>query len=75
MTYPDNEHETDMSKTGAINKLAFELNFIQARIEGDDDCDWDSYSEADKLFYRESVEWLLKHDELIRQAFLQLRSR
>lgn len=52
----------------ALDALAYELNWIQQRLDPDPDGDWDSYSDRDRAFFRECIEWLLAHPDLLARA-------
>ncbi len=56
------------SKTEAIEKLAYELNWkLVAMCPGDGD-DWENYDDHDKHIFRECIHWLLAHRRLINEA-------
>ena len=47
-----------------IERLAAELNWIQQRLDPSDDGDWETFSDAEKEFFRQSVKWLLAQPEM-----------
>lgn len=66
--WPTGRRLTEKAKRDALERLAYELNWKQEQLDPSSDGDWDDYSEADRNFFRECVEWLLSHRELVLAA-------
>jgi hypothetical protein len=52
-----------MTRDEAIDRLAFELNWIQQRLDPDPDGDWAQYDERDKEFFRDCIRWIMNHKD------------
>jgi hypothetical protein len=73
MTYQSsdaNESATGrrLTREEALERLAYELNWKQEQLDPSEDGDWERYSESDKAFFRECIEWLLSHPDLVSAA-------
>jgi hypothetical protein len=58
----------ELSRDEAIEALAYELNYIQEKMDPSPDGDWDSYSEADKDFFRRCIHHLLSRGSILTSA-------
>lgn len=59
---------TNEDREIALERLARELNWIQQKLDPDEDGDWNTYDEQDKTFFRDCVRGLLVHRETVLQA-------
>lgn len=60
--------EREESLEAAREKLAYELHWIQERIDPGPEGEWEKLSERDKNFYRECTDWILSKRGLVLAA-------